>query len=126
MYKKLSEKQKGLFWLSLVFLLALFVYSITLIPLANNLELVIAGLGWAYILLVVLGWFDFLSEIFYIKKKWIVNLFSIVAIIGIVVAVTLNFTLDIVRNPQALPITLIPAIIVLLYFVSALIQVNKK
>ena len=126
MYEKSSKKSKSLFWLLILALLALFIYSITLIPLANPFELVIAGLGWAYILLVIMCWLDVLNEIFFTRKKWIINSFCIIAIIGIIGAITLNLTLNITKNPQALPIILIPTIIVILYFIIGLFYINLK
>ncbi len=124
MYKSSSKKSKSIFWIMLSILLILLIYSITLIQLATTFELIIAFLGWAYILLCILGWFDLLGEIFYLRKRWEVNLFSMVAIIGIIVAITLNIILNSARNLEALPITLIPAIIVTLYLIIGLLAIN--
>ncbi|MDA3836134.1 MAG: hypothetical protein PF542_00775 [Nanoarchaeota archaeon] len=126
MYSKLSKKSKSIFWTITGLLLALFIYSITLIPSANIYELIIAGLGGIYIIGTIIAWFNLVPELFILRKKRNINAFSIVAIIGIIGAITLNIIFNTTRLPQALPITIIPAAIVLIYFIFILRDTNKS
>lgn len=126
MYKKLSAKSKFLFWIINVGLLVLLIYSITLISSANIYELIIAGLGWMYILGTILLYFGFMPEIFVMRKDVRIMAFSIIAIIGIIAAIVLNIVLNVTRLPEALPITLIPAVIVIAYFAVILFRIKKK
>ncbi len=126
MYKKLSKKSKSIFWLINIFLLALLIYSITLIPSANIYELIVAGLGWVYILGTIIAWFNMMPDFFIMKKKWWIKIFSIIAIVGIITVIVLNIVLNVTRLPQALPITIIPAVIVVVYFIIVLIRVSRN
>ena len=126
MYKKLSKKSKGIFWSITIILLALLVYSITLIKVANVYELIIAALGWLYIFEGYLAFFNLLPRIFFAKKKWIMVTFSVVAILGIILAITWNIIWNTTRVAAALPITLIPATIVMAYLIAVLCTINKK
>ncbi|MCK5624498.1 hypothetical protein KAI04_01525 [Candidatus Pacearchaeota archaeon] len=126
MYKKLSKKYKSIFWLINIFLLVLLIYSITLIPSANIYELIIAGLGWVYIFGTIIAWFNMMPDFFIMKKKLWIKTFSIIAIIGIVAAIILNIVFNVTRLSQAIPITIIPAVIVIAYFIIVLIRVSKN
>jgi hypothetical protein len=126
MYKKLSKKSKSIFWFINIFLLALLIYSITLIPSANIYELIVAGLGWVYILGTIIAWFNMMPDFFIMKKKWWIKIFSIIAIVGIITVIVLNIVLNVTRLPQALPITIIPAVIVVVYFIIVLIRVSRN
>ncbi len=64
-----SKKQKAQFWGLLILLFVVLLYSISLIKGSGTFDLIIAGLGWAYIILNFIGISVNLPKVFYIEKN---------------------------------------------------------
>lgn len=126
MYKKLSKSGKGLFWIINILLLVLLIYCIVLIPFAGWFELIISGLGWIYILITIFAWFNLLPKMLYVKNKKQGIRFTIIAIIGIIVVILINFFIVGNADPRALPIIFIPAVLVAFYLVLVTTLMNSK
>jgi len=121
-----SKKQRTLFWGLLISLFLVLLYSISLIKGSGIFDLIIAGLGWAYIILSFTAISFNLPKVFYIEKKWIANTFSIIAIIGIVAALIIDMVVFTPRSYARNLLVLIPSFIVTLFLIINLFILNCK